>query len=288
MSEIRIYDKDDWPKRLLEIPRPPKKLWIRGKNPNLALKWLCVVGPRKHSDYGQAVCQKLISNLKKYPVGIISGLAFGIDSFSHQVALENDLATIAFPGSGLQDNSIYPKTHLKLAQEIVEKGSAIISEFEPDFKATHWAFPQRNRLMVGFAHAILVIEAREKSGTLITANMAIDYNKDILAIPGSIFSPLSIGTNKLIKDGAVPIRKFEDILEVLGIEKESSSPILDIENLNLSDLEKKIIFTINEKNQSKNELCENLKIDIETINQIVTKLELEGLLTERDGKICQK
>ncbi|MCB9806076.1 DNA-protecting protein DprA [Candidatus Nomurabacteria bacterium] len=288
MSEIRIYKSKNWPQRLLEIPKPPKKLWIRGQNPNLAIKWLCVVGPRKHSEYGKEVCQKLISDLAKYPVGIISGLAFGIDSMAHQIALENNLPTISFPGSGLNDSSIYPKTHLKLAEEILEKNSCLISEFAPDFQATHWAFPQRNRLMVGFAHAVLVIEAGEKSGTLITANMAIDYNKEILAVPGSIFSSMSIGTNNLIKQGAVPVRNFEDILEVLNIEKNNCSNTLDLEKFNLSALEKKILFSINEKTQTKNELCENLDVSIGDINQIITSLELKGLLVEREGKICQK
>ena len=120
-------------------------------------------------------------------------LLLGIDSIAHRSALDAGLKTIAVPGSGLDDDALYPREHLQLAREIVEKGGALVSEYEPDFKATTWSFPRRNRIMAGLSKAVLVVEAERPSGTLITARLALDYGRDVFAVPGSIFSETSRG-----------------------------------------------------------------------------------------------
>ena len=175
---------------LPEIPECPKSLRIQGEFP-VREKYLAVVGSRKYSEYGKAVCEHLIKGLAGQSVCIVSGLALGIDGIAHRAALSAGLATIAIPGSGLSSKVLYPSTHRGLAQMILEKGGCLISEFEDDFIATPWSFPQRNRIVVGISHATFVIEAELKSGTLISSKYAIDFNRDVFTIPHSIFSKTS-------------------------------------------------------------------------------------------------
>jgi DNA processing protein len=215
--EIKTWFKKDWPKELREIPHPPKKMRIRGEIPDNNLRRLCVVGPRKHSNYADNVCRKLISDLKGYPISIVSGLAYGIDSLAHRVALDNNIHCIAVPGSGLQDEVIYPQNHLSLAHKILKNNGCLISEYADNFHTNKKAFPQRNRIMTGISHATLMIEAAESSGTMISARLTLDYNKDLMTIPGSIFNLTAQGANRMIKEGAIVVRNSEDILEVLGI-----------------------------------------------------------------------
>src|SRR3990167_3247100 len=156
--QIKKLPKNKFPKALLEIPQPPLDLWITGEMPDEKLVHLCVVGPRKFTSYGKEACEKIIAGLKGYPIVIVSGLAMGIDAIAHQKALSVGLKTLVFPGSGLSKEAIYPKTNVKLAEEIVRRGGCLISEFEPNFKATLWSFPRRNRLMAGISKTVLIIK----------------------------------------------------------------------------------------------------------------------------------
>src|SRR3989338_10237663 len=211
--ELEFLERERIPQSLREIPQPPEKLYLWGKLPPEGTVYLAVVGSRKCTTYGKDTVKKLISGLKGYPIAIVSGLAMGIDALSHEAALDAGLYAVGFPGSGLSPQVLFPPTSLKLAQKIIDKGGCLISEFEPDFKATQWGFPMRNRLVAGLSRAALIIEAQEKSGTLITARMALDYNREVLAVPGTINSLYSNGTNKLIRNGATPITCSDDILE---------------------------------------------------------------------------
>jgi DNA processing protein len=214
--KIRTLSSEEFPEWIKEIPQPPQTLYVRGALPTSQHIYLCVVGSRKHTSYGKEICQKLIRGLKGYPIVIVSGLAIGIDTIAHETAIDAGLKTIAFPGSGLDDSVIYPRSNLKLAHDIIEMGGCLLSESEPLFKAEIYSFPKRNRLMAGMSHAVLIIEAQEESGTLITARMALDYNRDVLAVPGSILSPNSKGSNELIRQGATPITNSSELLEALG------------------------------------------------------------------------
>jgi DNA processing protein len=203
---------------LQEIPQPPKALNYRGTLPTPDIILLSVVGSRKYTPYGKQVVDELIDGLKNYPIGIVSGLALGIDSLAHEAALRNNLYTLAIPGGGLGDDVIYPVSHKNLAHRIMEAGGALLSEYEQDFKATTWSFPQRNRIVAGISRATLLIEAAEKSGTLITARMASDYNRELLVVPGNIFSETSVGVHQFLKLGATPVTSAADILDALQIE----------------------------------------------------------------------
>lgn len=215
------------PPLLNEIPDPPKELWVRGSLPAYDTRWLAVVGSRKYSAYGKDACEYLIEGLRGYPITIVSGLALGIDAIAHQAALSAGLACVGVPGSGLSWDVVYPRSNVHLARKIVESGGALVSEFAPHTVAAPWTFPQRNRIMAGLSHAVLLIEAHAQSGTLITARLASDYNRDVLVVPGSIFSDQSTGVHQFLKLGATPITHPDDIIRALNLEqKEKTLPLL--------------------------------------------------------------
>lgn len=284
MYKIRKLDKKEFPKALLEIPQPPKTLYIRGNLPEENFTYLTVVGSRKYTSYGKEVCQKLIHGLKGYPIVIVSGLALGIDSIAHRSALDVGLITVSFPGSGLDNFALHPQTNVRLAEEIEKSGGCLISEFEPDFKATLYSFPQRNRLMAGISKAVLIIEAEEKSGTLITARMALDYNRDVLVVPGSIFSSNSNGTNWLIKQGATPVSTSEDILEALGFPIEKPKLSDEEKYANCSKEELKIIELLREP-MERDELVRASGMDTASANALLSIMEIKELIKEELGEI---
>jgi len=285
--EIKKLAKEYWPIGLDEIPQPPLELYILGEFPEEDLIYLCVVGSRKFTSYGREVCEKLIAGLKGYPIAIVSGFAIGIDTIAHKKALEVGLKTLVFPGSGLGKDAIYPKTNIKIMEEVINKGGCFISEYEPDFKATTWSFPMRNRLMAGISKAVLVIEAEEKSGTMITARLATEYNKDVLAIPGPIFSPNSKGTNKLLRLGATPITNSLELLEALGFETEQDENIQQKLFEDLSNEEKKVIELLREA-KPRDELIRELNIPIQQANSLLSVMEIKNIIKEELGEIRLK
>jgi DNA processing protein len=266
--------------QLKELPQPPAKLYTLGTLPDKSTKLLAIIGSRKPTDYGLAVCDTLIDGLRGYNISIVSGLALGIDARAHTQALHNNLHTIAIPGSGLDESVLYPASHRMLARSIVENGGLLLSEFEPTFKATKWSFPKRNRIMAGISHATLVIEASERSGTLITARLCTEYNKDLLAVPGSIFSESSSGSNRLIQQGATPITSAKDILDALNIEEEVRKAQIP----DLDETETLLMQTLREP-LSRDELARTLSISAEILGATLTMLEIKGYVIERNGKM---
>lgn len=284
MQEIYKLKPEQFPKALLEIPQPPKDLYIRGLLPKEnEYIFLAVVGSRDYTNYGRDICEKLIKGLSGYPIVIVSGLATGIDTIAHRSALANGLITIAMPGSGLDPKVLYPKTNIHLAEEIIENGGCLLAEFPPKMGAELYTFPQRNRLMAGLSKAVLVIEAAEKSGTLITARMALDYNRDVLVVPGSVFSDVSKGTNKLIRQGATPITNSEELLEALGFEIEKSKDDKD-KYLDCGPDELKILKLLAEP-MERNELIRESGMDTKDANALLSIMELKDLIREDLGEI---
>jgi len=211
---ISKIDKNDpeYPRILKEIHDPPREIYIRGNIEILNKPSLAVVGTRKATDYGIRATEEIIKNL---PPGfvIVSGLALGIDTVAHRAALRKNIPTIAVLGSSIDDQSIYPRENAKLAYEIIAKGGAIISEYESPSPPQKQNFPKRNRIVSGLSKAVIVIEAPEKSGALITARCALEQNREVYALPGNVFLENSRGTNNLIKQGAHPIISFKEIIE---------------------------------------------------------------------------
>ncbi len=265
--------------QLAELPQAPKRLYIRGSLEHIiGTTFLTVVGSRKYSPYGKQVCESLIKGLADYPITIVSGLAIGIDAIAHQAAIDAGLPTVAFPGSGLNWNAIYPSQNKELAKNILKAGGVLMSEFDHDLSGLYWAFPQRNRLEAGLASMTIVIEAEEKSGTLITARLATEYNKTVGAVPGPITSSTSVGANWLLKLGAIPITSSTDILSELGF---INSGKID-KTIELNEIEQKIMTTLTQ-GKSKETIIEELSLDIVTASIAFTTLEIKGVIKETYG-----
>lgn len=284
MSEIKLLSKREWPEGLGEIPGPPEKLYIEGELPDPEkFTYLTVVGSRKFSSYGREACEEIIAGLTGYPIVIISGLALGIDTVAHKAALKAGLKTIGIPGSGLSRPVLHPSSNRKLADKIVAAGGSLLSELEPEQPAGIHTFPKRNRIMAGMSKGTLVIEAGERSGTLITARLTTEYNRDVYAVPGSIFSPSSYGTNWLIKQGAAPITSAKDLLEVLGFKIEKNVKT----KINLAELthdEKKVCEILYVEPLPRDELIMELELDPSAANTLLMMLELKGVIKESAGE----
>jgi DNA processing protein len=276
---IRKMSDDEFPSALREIPQPPEELWIVGELPPPETRLLTVVGSRKNSPYGDAACRELISGLKGYDIAIVSGLALGIDAIAHDEALTQGLQTIAVPGSGLSPHVLYPRTHLSLAKRICVAGGVLLSEFSPDTPPAPWTFPKRNRIMAGLAHATLLIEAAEKSGTLITARLAADYNRELMVVPGSIFSPLSKGTNQFLALGATPVTSSRDILSALGFSDESIPATKPLDLSGFSPIEQDILMALDEP-IVRDALIERIGLPAREVNVLLMKLEIKGVISD--------
>lgn len=284
MNEIKILVGDQIPFPLTQISQPPQKLYIKGTLPKNGLKTLCIVGARKHSTYGEECCKSLILGLKGYPICIVSGLAVGIDSVAHRAALEAGLQTIAFPGSGLDPNVLYPARNARLADEILYSGGALISEFEMQQIGAHWTFPQRNRLMAGISDAVLVIEAELKSGTLITSRLATEYNRDVGAVPGPIKSKLSEGPHMLIRLGATPVTCSEDILEMLGFNRPEKDAVQPSLLLDLNENERKVVELLQIEPMNSEMLILKSGLSAKEVNEVISSLEIQGVIKENSQK----
>jgi DNA processing protein len=284
--EITRLLPDQYPFLLKQIQKQPKYLDLIGKLPPDDCKFLCVVGSRSSSNYGKNVCRKLIAGLEGYPVVIVSGLAIGIDSIAHEAALEAGLTTIAFPGSGLNEEVIYPRVHLPLAKKIVAAGGALLSPFERDQIGQPWCFPVRNSLMAGISQATLIIEGGPESGTLITARETLEFSRDLLFVPGQIFSELSHVANYFLRHEGKPITSSADLLEELGfklpertIESEEPNPI----PLLLSPDEEMIVSLIRRESLTIDELLEKTGYAVNKFSILISELELRGIIREEGG-----
>ena len=285
MDKIKKLEPNEFPKLLSEINDPPDELFLIGEMPPQDHVFLAVVGSRKFTSYGKQAAEQIIAGLKGFPIVIVSGLAIGIDSIAHSAALDAGLITIAIPGSGLNDDVLYPASNRALAKRIIERGGALLSPFKPDFKATQWSFPARNCIMAGISQAVLIIEAEEKSGTLITARLALDYNRDVYAVPGSIFSATSRGTNSLIMDGAMPVTKSEDILNALGFTVDKKTDGTEDSPPDDMSPEEEAVWNLLESPLERDGLVRLMDMPISKANGILSFMEIKGLIKETDGKI---
>lgn len=283
MEGFSIQDIDPFSSfpSLAEIPQKPKKLFIRGTLENTKhKKVVAIVGSRACTSYGINACKALIEGLRGYNIVIISGLAMGIDAVAHKTAIEVGLTTLAFPGSGLDWKNLYPSINKGLAKEILSSGGALISEYPAETKGAIWTFPQRNRIVAGVADIVIVIEAPEKSGALITARLGTEYNKIVGAVPGSIFGESSKGNNWLLRLGAVPITCSSDILKELGLEVKD----IPVSALLINEQEGFVLEALTEP-KNKDTLIEELGLNPAEANVIFSTLEIKGLIKENYGLI---
>ncbi len=273
--------REQLPARLFEIPDPPKRLWSMGSMPPRDLPLLAVVGSRQYTSYGKQVVAYLIEGLRHYHVGIVSGLALGIDTLAHEAALRNQLYTLAVPGSGLDRSVLYPARNRSLAEKIFAAGGGLLSELPPTTKAATWTFPARNRIMAGLTQGTLLIEAGEQSGTLITARMAVDYNRELLVVPGSIFSSQSFGIHQFLKLGATPVTSAEDIanhLNLCRLDTAATAPaIISLDTAVIT------VLRILKESLPRDVVLERLNIPIHEGNMLLMQMELDGHIVEANG-----
>ncbi len=276
-GKIVYFGEENYPYNLQFIEDYPLVLYYKGDLYKDDKFGISIVGARKCTGYGAWACKKIAKELSDYGIPIISGLASGIDKISHESSLDNNNRTIAILGNGL--DVVYPKNNHNLYGEIVKNG-AIITEYPLGTKPLGYNFPYRNRIISGIGQGVVVIEAMEKSGTLITANYGAEQGKEVFALPGNINSLYSKGTNLLIRDGAKIITSIEDILEEITYEEKNMEKI----KLSFDSKEQETIFKeILKGPKSVDELVGVTDLKADIINTVLTILELNGYIIEIKG-----
>ncbi len=260
------------PEKLQNIPQPPTELFVMGAilESLLSRPCLTVVGSRHVSAYGKAVTTKLVSDAARAGALIVSGLAIGVDSIAHRAALDANGLTLAIMPGGL--DQIYPRSHQQLARRILDQGGALVSEYPRGFTPAPWTFIARNRLVSGLGDVVLITEAGEKSGTLHTARFALEQGKDVMAVPGNITSPTSVGTNRLIQAGAMPATNSVDILNALGISGSGRQEVPKGD----TPQEQTVLDLIGKGTCDGSDLLIQSRMDVGQFNQTITMLEITG------------
>ena len=243
-------------------------------------KCFAIVGTRHSSPYGQQVALKMAGQLADSGLTIVSGLAPGIDTFSHRAVVEKRKRTIAVLGTGLDEKSIYPQINLDLSRKIIEYGGCLISELPEGTSGSKFSFPRRNRIISGLSLAVLVIEAKEKSGSLITANYAVKQNRKLFAVPGPIYSSNSAGPNKLIKEGAKLVTDISDILNELGLANLNTAQ----NNIEAENNEEKLILeAIKEEPLYIDKIIERTKLNASVVATTIALMEISGKIRSLKG-----
>lgn len=270
---------DEYPQRLNYIFRKPKILYYKGqfKEPDQSI---AVVGSRKATAYGSWLSEDFAQRLSKENITVVSGLAQGIDAHAHMGAIKSQAYTMAVIGSGI--NIQYPAQNQRLYRQIEDLG-CVVSEYPLDMPPLRHHFPERNRIISGLSDAVLVVEAKQKSGALITVNYGLEQGKEIMAVPGNINSLFSKGTNKLIQDGAKMVLSYNDVIEYFkGYTLEEKECIYA-----LSFEEESVIRQLKSGPISIDKLAENLKFDIKLLNGVLTLLEIKGIILRLPGSVVQ-
>ncbi|MCK9360855.1 DNA-processing protein DprA [Patescibacteria group bacterium] len=285
-NDIEYITRDDprFPPMLLQIADPPAGLYVRGNLKDHPC--ISVVGTRRLTSYGKRATRDIVQGIVSSGMGIISGMAFGIDAEAHKTALESGGYTIAVLATGIDDETLYPREHVALAKRILESGGAIISEQPPRSPSFKYAFPKRNRLIAGMSPATLVVEASPDSGSLITARLALEENREVLAVPGSIYSSASDGCHELIMLGAKLVRTAEDVLKTLAFDR----PELMAESrasLPMTEAECRVYAALDSPAHI-DDLGERLGLSAATISATLSLLDMKGYVVHQGGQIWLK
>ncbi len=268
--------KASYPPLLAELHDPPPCLYVRGDPAPLSGACVAIVGARSCSSYGAEAAKSLARELAVSGVVVVSGLARGVDGQAHRGALDGGGQTIAVLGCGIDRN--YPRAHSSLADRI-EGSGAIVSEWGPGVEPAPWRFPARNRIIAGLSLATVVVEARSRSGALITADFALELGRDVFAVPGEITSGLSAGTNDLLRQGAAPALSADDVLAAIGIEPVSKGA----DTASLSELAREVLQRLRDEPLGADELVRISGHESRDLSSALVELELAGRITEADG-----
>lgn len=272
--QILNRENEEYPRSLLQIENPPKQIYVEGDSGLLKKDSIAIVGTRKCSKYGKECTQKFATLLAKENITIVSGLALGIDTIAHYYSMQEIGKTIAVIGSGF--NHIYPEENRYLAEQILQNGGCIVSEYPPEEPMNKAYFPKRNRIISGLAMGVLIVEGRYRSGSMITARYAIKQNKQVFCIPNRINEKTGYIPNLLIQNGAYLVMKPQDILEFYGLLEEKEPQKVDSK---YQDIYK----TIGDFPISINEICKITNKPLEEVTEALCMLELEELIQNLPG-----
>ena len=277
MTDVRVLRRRELPRLLAAIHDPPRVLFLRGEGETalLDLPTVAVVGARACSSYGRSVARLLARELAAAGAVVVSGMARGIDGEAHRGALDARGITVAVLGCGVDRN--YPAAHAELARRICERG-LVVSEYEPGIEPAPWRFPARNRIIAGLSRATVVVEARERSGALITADFALEEGREVLVVPGEITSALSAGTNALLRLGATPVTRAGDVLESLGVEVVAGDP-----SPSLGTDAAALLEHLRDGALTADELVRSSSIEPAAASAALMELELAGAVALEDG-----
>ncbi len=276
---VLTWNDTDYPQILKEIDQPPPVLYYKGDLISDDETAVAIVGTRRVTTYGKNVTEELAGFLARNGITVVSGLARGVDAAAHAAALQAGGRTIAVLGSGV--DQIYPPEHRRLAEEIAEAG-AVLSDYPPGTKPDSANFPPRNRIISGLSLATIVIEAGESSGALITASFAAEQGREVLAVPGNIYSPASKGTNRLILNGARPLLRVEDVLDAINLKMVSARQIAKA-ILPANETESKILTLISNQAYSADEIGFLAGLPISQVSATLTMMELKGMVRNTGG-----
>lgn len=284
-EQISVLTPEDtaFPPLLRHIADPPLSLFVRGSLEAINMP-LAIVGPRSASQYGKQITQTLAADLARFGMTIVSGLALGVDGVAHECAIRAGGKTVAVLGSGIDRASIYPRAHVRLADSIVEHGGAVMSEYPPGTHSQPYMFPERNRLVAGMSMGVLVVEASQKSGSLITASLALEYARDVFAVPQNITSPTGGGVNNLIKLGAYAVTEAADIARVYNIatpQTTTNTAHQEIEHLSIH--ERTILELLTKEPKHLDELCAKSALPSLEVGAALTILEIRGFTQNLGG-----
>lgn len=280
------YTDSDYPKLLRQIYNPPMTLFYKGDLARCNFeRTLSVVGSRKASTAAKTVLTKILSDFKGTDICIVSGLALGIDTCAHKAAVDNGISTIGVIASGF--DFVYPTQNRDLYKKIENESGVIFSEYWPTFQPLTWRFPHRNRIVTGLSKGTLVAEAAIKSGALISANLCLEQNRELMCMPGLLTNPNTEGIYKLIKNGAAVITRGQDILDTLNWQIETTVPKKDInvsESLDLSEEEKPIFELIAQESRNFDSLLSITGMDFGDLMIVLTNLEIKGYIKQTEGE----
>ena len=263
----------NYPRLLREAPAPPPVLFTRGAFSDLDQQAVAVVGTRRMTPYGREMTSRIAGDLARAGVTIVSGLALGVDGIAHRAALDAGGRTIAVLGGGI--NRIYPSEHRQLATSVSQSG-VLLSEYSPDAKADAPHFPARNRIISGLSLAVVVTEAPDKSGALITVDFAADQGRDVFAVPGNANSASSVGCNRLIRDGARIVRSADDILEDLRLGTAPPPPVQQI--LILDERDRRLVAVMTSDPQHIDDIAAQANLSVTQVSVQLMTLELQGVV----------
>ena len=277
--QILTWEDEAYPQRLKEIDQPPPVLYVRGDYLPDDLFAVAIVGTRRVTAYGRQITEELAAFLAANGITVISGLARGVDAVAHQTALKSGGRTIGVLGSGV--DKIYPPEHRAMAEKMMEQG-AILSDYAPGTPPDASNFPPRNRIISGLSLAVVVIEAGETSGALITAEFAAEQGREIFAVPGSILAPQSKGTNKLIQNGALPLLSVHDLMQALNLtrmgEQKAARKIIPAD-----ETEARLMNVLGEEPRHVAEIRNQTALPIEKVSATLALMELKGMVRQVGG-----